>query len=448
MKVKKKEKRALKERGITLIALVITILIIIILATVTINMALGDNGLINMAELARDEAANSTDYESNGRANLVAYMNEYVAGLKGEVSGGGTDEPDVPEEPVQNATTVTEAKENGLPFEDKTVITDEKGNKITIPEGFKIPTDSGDTVQQGIVIEDVSASTDPEVQGSQYVWIPVGTFVKDDGSTSNEIKLGRYTFDSSGNTTEPLQYAENYTESVTIGSYFTETTEYDAGNESKGLDGRNATAKNLAKFINSTKPIEQGGNGGYYIGRYEASYASGATSTSEVGDYANCKAASKLSTGFRTSSDGSMLYNPGTLWNYITQPAASKVAINTYEDSTSVKSDLMNSYAWDTVIVYIQEAGNSNYANQKSKNSSLADTGVNNDEVCKINDIASNILELTTEHSSGTLGSTAYTCVFRGGGYDGSYNYTAFRDAYYATHSSYNLGFRLSLYVK
>ena len=62
-----------------------------------------------------------------------------------------------------------------------------------------------------------------------------------------------------------------------------------------------------------------------------------------------------------------MSYNPRTLWNWITQLDVSKVAINTYEGNTSVKSDLINSYAWDTAIVYIQEAGNSNYANQTSK---------------------------------------------------------------------------------
>ena len=70
--------------GITLIALVITILIIIILATVTINLALGDNGLINMAELARDSYANDTEYEGEAGANLVSYMNEYIAGLNSE----------------------------------------------------------------------------------------------------------------------------------------------------------------------------------------------------------------------------------------------------------------------------------------------------------------------------------------------------------------------------
>ena len=448
MKVEKKEKRASQVKGITLIALVITILIIIILATVTINFVFGEDGLVNMAELARDSHANDTEYEEEARANLVAYMNEYIAGLNGGSSGGGTD---VPEEPEIPTMSISDAKQQTSGMTEKTIVIDEKGNKITIPKGFKIPTDSGDTVQQGIVIEDVSASQDPEVQGSQYVWIPVGTFVKDDGSTSNEIKLGRYTFDSSGNTTEPLQYAENYTESVTIGSSFTETTTYDAGNESGGLDGRNATAKNLEEFINSTNPIEEGGNGGYYIGRYEASYASGAESETTVGDYANCKAASKISNGYRTDSDGSMSYNPGTLWNFITQPAASKVAINTYADSGSVKSDLMNSYAWDTAIVYIQEAGNSNYANQTRKYTSLSNTGNLaegiKDEVCKINDMASNINEWTTEHSSSAHSGNAGPCAGRGGGYSLSLSCTAARYNFYAINSFSLFGFRLSLYM-
>lgn len=453
MKLEKKFQRASQARGITLVALVITIIIIIILATVTINMAFGDDGIIKRAEQAKDMYANDTAYTDQSMANATAYLDEMLNGVAG---GGSTG--DEPETPVQTATTVTEAKQNGLPFADKTVITDEKGNKITIPKGFKIPEDSGDTVQQGIVIEDVSASTDTAVQGSQYVWIPVGTFTKDDGTTSNEIKLGRYTFSTTdGTTTEPLQYAEDYAgEPVGIKDYnnydCTELITYDAGNESNGTDGRNATAKNLGEFINSTKPIEEGGNGGYYIGRYEASYASGATSVSEVGDYANCKAASKVSTANSTSS---MSYNSGTLWNFITQPAASKVAINTYEDSDSVKSDLMNSYAWDTAIVYIQEASTPNYANATSKNSNLSNTGkldpdepTLKDEVCKINDMASNVVEWTTEHSSNTGSSGAYPCVGRGGFYRGSSYYTACRYSDgHATDSSYSIGFRLSLYL-
>ena len=448
---KKNSKRRLasQARGITLVALVITIIIIIILATVTINMAFGDDGIIKRAEQAGEMYANDTTYTDQSMANVVGYLD----GILNGVTGGGTEVPEKPEIPTM---PISDAKQQDNGMTEKTIVIDGKNNEIMIPKGFKIASDSGDTVQQGIVIEDVSASTDTAVQGSQYVWIPVGTFTKDGGSPSNEIKLGRYTFDGSGNPTLE-QDAEDYAgEPVAIKEWYghdcTEPTTYDAGNESNGTDGRNATAKNLEEFINSTKSIEEGGNGGYYIGRYEASYASGATSETEVGDYANCKAASKVSTAYRTQTDGSMLYNPGTLWNFITQPDASKVAINTYEESESVKSDLMNSYAWDTAIVYIQEASTPNYANATRKHTNLSNTGNLaegvKDEVCKINDMASNVLEWTTEHSSYTRSSYAYPCVGRGGNYYGSNYCTADRYGYGATDSNSYVGFRLSLYVK
>ena len=128
-----------------------------------------------------------------------------------------------------------------------------------------------------------------------------------------------------------------------------------------------------------------------------------------------------------------MSYKTGTLWNCINQIDASKVAINTYAGNTSVKSDLINSYAWDTAIVYIQEAGNTNYANQTSKNSSLANTGTNADEVCKINDMGSNIREWTTEYSSSVHSNGAYPCTDRGGFCYYSDDYTAHRGSVSAT---------------
>lgn len=60
-----------EQLGITLIALVITIIILIILATITINAVFGDNGLIQQAEHARDLSANSTQSEYEGLNRLV-----------------------------------------------------------------------------------------------------------------------------------------------------------------------------------------------------------------------------------------------------------------------------------------------------------------------------------------------------------------------------------------
>lgn len=51
-------------KGITLISLVITIIVLIILAGVTINMLLGENGIINRTKTARDENEKATATET------------------------------------------------------------------------------------------------------------------------------------------------------------------------------------------------------------------------------------------------------------------------------------------------------------------------------------------------------------------------------------------------
>ena len=66
------------ERGITLVALVITIIVLIILATVAISFAFGNNGLIGRAEDARDYYANDTKYTEEAIANVDAYLDQYV----------------------------------------------------------------------------------------------------------------------------------------------------------------------------------------------------------------------------------------------------------------------------------------------------------------------------------------------------------------------------------
>ena len=331
-----------------------------------------------------------------------------------------------------------EEVKGGEAFTTKTTVGDAEGNKIVVPAGFRIASDSGNTVQQGIVIEDVSASTDTAVRGSQFVWIPVGVFIKDGGTPSNEIILGRYTFATTSPGTPTIQQAaytdenpENYKTSKVIATYYDEISTYREGSTSLGPYELNATAYNLEAWVDSVKE-----NGGYYIGRYEASFASGTS-------YDNYKAATKVSEEIfiNTSSPAPVMeYREGVLWNYILQPNASKVAINTYADSTSVKSDLMNSYAWDTAIVFIQECGYTNYANT-IKTGEYLNTGESRDEVCKINDMAQNLNDLTTEYSNNDYNSTSSNnnpATYRNAG-TRTYTVTGF------PYSSY--GFRLTLYM-
>ena len=70
------------ERGITLVALIITIIIIIILSSITMNMVLGDNGLIKQAEDVRDRASNMTTGEGIKMNDLLS---EYANMMNGEV---------------------------------------------------------------------------------------------------------------------------------------------------------------------------------------------------------------------------------------------------------------------------------------------------------------------------------------------------------------------------
>ena len=90
MKKAKKAQQIGQEQGITLVALVITIIILIILATVAINFAFGNNGLIQRAEDARDYYANDTSYTDESITNVESYLNEIIGGNGGSSSGGKT----------------------------------------------------------------------------------------------------------------------------------------------------------------------------------------------------------------------------------------------------------------------------------------------------------------------------------------------------------------------
>lgn len=404
MRIEKQFYKNCGDKGITLIILSVTIIVLSILATITINALFGDSGLLRKSQEAKGLAEKVITSEGE-RVNKVVE--------------GHTNVLTEDEEKLNLPIKVEEAKD-GRTFTEKTNVRDGLGNKIVIPAGFKIASDSGYTVEQGIVIEDADASNDTAVRGSQFVWIPLGKFIKDDGTESNEIVLGRYSFSTSSPGTPTLQQAaytesnpENYKNSKLIGSYYNEYS----GSYRPGGSGTNATAYNLGEWVNSAKE-----NGGFYIGRYEASFASGTSLN-------NYKVATKVSTGF---SEASMSYSEGKLWNFIAQPQASEVSINTYESSNSVRSDLINSYAWDTALVYIQECGHTNYANQKGTdiNTNLINTGRGQDEVCKINDMASNLLELTTESCSLNNSGGSYTVTARGGDYTYDVHYVSIRNAH------------------
>ena len=63
-----------KESGITLVALVVTIVVLLILAGVTINLVVGQNGLINRAKEAAQKTKNATESEMQGMDDLATQL--------------------------------------------------------------------------------------------------------------------------------------------------------------------------------------------------------------------------------------------------------------------------------------------------------------------------------------------------------------------------------------
>ena len=81
-------KENLKNKGITLIALIITIIVMLILTGVALSIALGDNGLVNKAKEASNQTQVAMDRElllsavvgamgNDGKVNLSA-ISKYI----------------------------------------------------------------------------------------------------------------------------------------------------------------------------------------------------------------------------------------------------------------------------------------------------------------------------------------------------------------------------------
>lgn len=409
------------QTGITLIALVVTIVVLLILAGVTINAVFSDRGIIKKAQDAQNKANESIQKDMEQINALENWLNENT--------GESNNDKEVNISTLVGKGAVTK----------NTKAVDTYGNKITIPKGFKVLehgteagsatyTYSGDTipaVQDGIVIEN---GTD----GNQFVWVPVGTIKNksdDSKGATSTITLGRYEFDSNtgalkSNTPAQVASVENYTKAVTISDRYQELSTFRAGNTATDSTAENATARNLAEFISTSLS-----NGGYYIARFEAS---------------------------GTASKITSKYNQTVLGN-ITQPNAAKAAREMYgevkeNNELIYASDLVNSYAWDTAIVFIQTySGKTDYAshNESKTTKAFTATGKNNDKYCNIWDMSGNVNEWTTESSTEFRDSYFYPCVRRGGHYNtGNGGATSSRRGEGTKLSFSDHGFRPLLYVK
>ena len=273
-----------------------------------------------------------------------------------------------------------------------TEVKDSLGNKVVVPAGFKVVNPYAN-VEEGIVIEDINAGNS-NTKGSQFVWVPVGKIQTTEGE--KEIILDRHLFDDSGN---PIAISSAYKEET--------KSEHTVSGKS------NSIAKDIDAFKRSVEY-----NGGYYIGRYEAGDATAIT---------EARTSSYLDTNPIVCRIGVYPYNE------ISQPQAATLCQNMY-NSSNFTSDLVNSYAWDTALKFIQQCSDeTTYSIKLPCQTTLvkcgdSTDGVKRDKFCNIYDMSSNTTEWTTE----TGITTPDSFVSRGGYYNSSQK-TSARINYIAT---------------
>ena len=434
------------QKGITLIALVITIIVLLILAGVSIAMLTGQKGILTQANNAKNATELASTKEKvelavigaisqtrdgtlkvgNLRTELANYGGtiegeaflvtatvdgkSFTVDNKGNVTSTGSSDQTPTEQGTLGTVTGSETK--------NTIVKDSLGNQVVVPAGFKVinPTEN---VTDGIIVEDVSHSA---TKGSQFVWIPVGEVVKDSAGNKETITLGRYVFnaDESGSVNTELSKTEpgdQLKTSSSASNYFTEGL--------KDSTTSNTHAKDIEDFKNKVTNTTHG----YYIGRYEAR-KNGTQVTVKASD---------------------------TVYNNITQPDAATVSRGMYSSDSNFESDLMNSYAWDTAVYFLQKFDNRTnkaslkpYSQQNSLNDDLASQGTNNlrdagkqDVICNVYDMASNCYEWTTE----TCSNSSFPCTYRGGFCYNSYGCTSNRNYDDTSNSNGYFSFRTLLYM-
>lgn len=385
MKRTKQQKEKFNQ-GITLVALVVTIVVLLILAGVSLNLVLGENGIISKAR----EASTKT---------VQAQQNSEI-------------EMNLLEQELANATKEPDPAEG-----------------VKIPTGFYYV---GGTKTSGIVISDNVNDKDKyknkavvgtDLLGNQYVWIPCTT-----DSTSSKLQYAR---------TEWGVEEDGDDNSRAIKDELTLTDTSVTYSDADTANGINAdVSKEIVAQIKAEKAsVAQ--YGGYYIGRYEV----GRNSDTAVVKYnqtpyasitwsaayglakkiiTNSEATSYLCSSYAWDTAVNFIQNNSTAKNY----ATSIEGFNGNWNPQEVKDPSGN---------VIKPAGTSQQLN----------TGLTT-QFYNIFDMGGNEAEFTTELNPGT----SETVVLRGGGYYNLNRPAGFRWDVGSGDAYIGYGFRATLFLK
>ena len=451
IKINKKSARRnhSKQTGITLIALVVTIVVLLILAGVSLNAIFSDNGIIKRAK----DAQNKMDQATQNDLDTIDGLSNWIDSKTNGNAGGG-DTPTVPVEPTADTA----------PYYPDTTFTKLEGTDLS----------------NGLVIKDA--------EGNEYVWIEVPKSLYDNTD-----------YNSSGDqkTNKSIDYAKieyclhKYTEDYrkkSDGTLTSFTDEYPSDKvlAGTGLDSDAYTALKQ-KMLKSVYE-----NGGFWIGRYEAGIETNRTAKgdatiapiSKAGKveapvypytYVTCSQAqtltSKLSTG--KSYTSSLMF--GVQWDLVLKHIEVKEgtdATKLAEIQKALKSDssswgnycdasftinrgkyakygtLTTWYNYNTALancVTLENGISKKVSASSYSNAILLTTGAS--EACKkmnIYDLAGNVWEWTLEYTADTY----YPCASRGVNctYNGSLFPASCRDNFNTTLSGSTVGFRPSLF--
>ena len=383
MKRTKQQKEKFNQ-GITLVALVVTIVVLLILAGVSLNLVLGENGIISKAR----EASTKT---------VQAQQNSEI-------------EMNLLEQELANATKEPDPAEG-----------------VKIPTGFYYV---GGTKTSGIVISDNVNDKDKyknkavvgtDLLGNQYVWIPCTT-----DSTSSKLQYAR---------TEWGVEADGDDNSRAIKDELTLT---DASVTYSNADTANGINADVSKEIVAQIKAEKASvaqYGGYYIGRYEV----GKNSDTAVVKYNQTPYASiTWSTAYGLAKK---IITNSEVNSYLCSSYAWDTAVNFIQNNSTAKNYATSIEGfngnWNPQAVkdpsgnVIKPAGTSQQLN----------TGLTT-QFCNIFDMGGNEAEFTTELNPGTSG----TVVLRGGNYNNhpaGYRWDSISGIAYIPH-----GFRATLFLK
>ena len=425
-------------KGITLIALVITIIVLLILAGVTIASLSGDNGILTRAKEAKEKTEQAQENESKTLSNMENILGVYNFKNinKADTNPAGA----VP----ANSTVVEADASKGI------VIKDKNNNEwvwIEVPKT---------TVFSGLTIDTTKTLTEQNYADIKNKLIAYATTYRKGSATQSYSWTDEW-------------YAKDGSTLVTASTQNL-TEEQKTLNNGCGLTYEEYKSA-YQKMLKSVYTY-----GGFWIGRYEAGIEGTTTETTNARTDSSARISIETSPKAISQKDA-IPYN--NVYCSEAQALAKEMTPN-----NSYTSSLMFGIQWDLVCKYLEVKGKlaiadinsnstswGNYSNvgrtissdkakqttntgstwtaitgTKPASSVLLTTGAS-EETNKMNiyDFAGNEWEWTLEQTS----DSDYICAIRGGNYfnTGSIYPASFRGGNGTTGANRNLGFRPTLYV-